>query len=138
MPKLMFPCVDVDDVAVSHFRALVVPEAAGQRFILSRETSIFTTEAGVLVEKSLVTQGYKFKKPKEISSCCISCLACFCCCSHGVKSMKFFYGKVIRFDNSPARNILNIEFAKDETELIDVTCKTLIKIGALDMSKKKK
>lgn len=35
VPRLLFPLVDVRDVADAHLRALTVPEAAGERFLLA-------------------------------------------------------------------------------------------------------
>jgi len=34
MPKIMFPIVDVREVAYAHLQGLKVPEAKGNRFIL--------------------------------------------------------------------------------------------------------
>jgi len=35
MPKIMFPIVDVRDVALAHLQALKIPEARNQRFVLN-------------------------------------------------------------------------------------------------------
>lgn len=42
MPKIMFPIVDVREVAEAHLKALLVPEARNQRFILSSESLWFS------------------------------------------------------------------------------------------------
>lgn len=49
LPKVFMPIVDVNDVALAHYRALVVPEAKGRRFILSRADSVFANEVGQMV-----------------------------------------------------------------------------------------
>jgi dihydroflavonol-4-reductase len=45
LPRFAFPCVDVRDVAEAHLRALEVPGAAGERFVVADETLWFSDMA---------------------------------------------------------------------------------------------
>lgn len=60
VPRLMFPVVDVRDVADAHLRAMTVPEAAGRRFIVSEgeywyvEIARLLREAGHVVPTRVV------------------------------------------------------------------------------------
>ncbi len=38
VPRIGMAVIDVRDVALSHIRAMRIPEAAGQRFILAERT----------------------------------------------------------------------------------------------------
>ena len=48
MPKIMFPIVDVRDVALAHLRGIKIPEAKNQRFILSCKALWFKEIANAL------------------------------------------------------------------------------------------
>ncbi len=48
LPRIMFPIVDVRDVAAAHVLAMTDPRAAGERFLLSEGEYWYTDIAGVL------------------------------------------------------------------------------------------
>ncbi len=51
LPHVQFPMVDVRNVAEAHLQAILVPEAAGKRFILVHEGYWFMDMSTWLVEK---------------------------------------------------------------------------------------
>ncbi len=51
VPPIQVPFIDVRDVAAGHVRAMVVPEAAGKRYILSNEVIWFKDFARILSEE---------------------------------------------------------------------------------------
>jgi nucleoside-diphosphate-sugar epimerase len=52
-PHLFIPIVDVRDVAAAHILAMVTPEAAGQRFLLSNGAAIEMSEIGATIRTHL-------------------------------------------------------------------------------------
>ncbi len=57
VPKLNLPCVDVRDVATAHVRAMTLPEAAGNRHILTH-TNYWLHEIGQILAHEFTPQGY--------------------------------------------------------------------------------
>lgn len=52
-PRLFIPIVDVRDVAAAHILAIRVPEAAGQRFLLSNGPAVAMREIGATIAAAL-------------------------------------------------------------------------------------
>ena len=52
-PKMWVPIVDVRDVASAHLGAMTVPEAAGQRFLISSGPAIAMKQIGVILKAHL-------------------------------------------------------------------------------------
>ncbi|WP_440708062.1 SDR family oxidoreductase [Herbiconiux sp. YIM B11900] len=53
VPDLWIPVVDVRDVAAAHLLALTVPDAAGERFLLSSGPALPMTEIGAVLREAL-------------------------------------------------------------------------------------
>lgn len=58
--RIKFPLVRVEDVAYAHLQAIKVPEAAGNRFILSSE-SLWAQEVAQAMANEFNPQGFKVK-----------------------------------------------------------------------------
>ena len=61
LPNIMFPTVDVRDVAKAHYLALVTPGIQGQRFIINNESLYFMDYANILHEE-FKQYGYKVQR----------------------------------------------------------------------------
>ena len=59
LPRVSFPIVDVREVALAHLRAVQLPEAKNQRFIVAGQLKWFTEMAEIL-SAEFRPQGYKF------------------------------------------------------------------------------
>ena len=57
LPRLNFNLIDVRDVATAHVKAMTLPEAAGNRHIISN-TNHWMTEMGEILAKEFSSQGY--------------------------------------------------------------------------------
>ena len=57
--KWHFPFVDVRDVALSHLNAVLIPEAAGKRFMLVADTCHWWREVGAWLDEVYGEKGMK-------------------------------------------------------------------------------
>lgn len=102
IPNLSFAAIDVRDVALAHLRAMVVPEAANQRFILvDKETLSLQTMAHELA-KEFDPQGYMI--PEHSLPSFIVRFASYFDSALGIVAPML--DKVPRLDNSLAIKIL--------------------------------
>ena len=51
LPLIQIPCVDVRDCAQAHLQAILVPEAAGRRFLCANQPIFMTKFCDILREK---------------------------------------------------------------------------------------
>ena len=58
LPKLGWGSVDVRDVASAHLKAMIVPEAAGQRFCCIAEHA-WMSEVAAILDKHFAARGYR-------------------------------------------------------------------------------
>ena len=97
VPKCQFGFVDVEDVAKAHLQAVLVPEAAGRRFILSAETLWFLA----------ILQGLKNEFKKYGYKICVhevnKLIKFMSCFDKRMESIVQLLGKEFTFDNSPAK-----------------------------------
>ncbi|CDW91338.1 nad dependent epimerase dehydratase [Stylonychia lemnae] len=114
MPKIMFPIVDVRDVALAHLRGIEVEEAKGNRFILSCKGVWFVEIASAL--KSEFGKSYKIKD-KELSYCTIKIAALF---DKSVKLIVPMWGKTLNLENQKSRDILGIDYIYPQKSVIDM------------------
>lgn len=107
LPKICLPLIDVRNVAFAHLQAILVPEAANQRFLLVRRE-------GVLFRKltdSLNEQGWKKHFPKiptkNLGKWVMSVAGIF---SKNAKKGKKLWGVTPTFDTSNTENVLGVKF----------------------------
>jgi nucleoside-diphosphate-sugar epimerase len=53
IPDLYFPIVDVRDVAAAHLEAMVTPEAAGERFLLSNGLALSMSDIAAIIRENV-------------------------------------------------------------------------------------
>ncbi|OQV22886.1 putative uncharacterized oxidoreductase [Hypsibius exemplaris] len=115
LPHIGMEMCDVRDVALAHVRAMTLPDANGQRFIINTGGMWFRDVALVL-EREFKHQGYNIPTmmaPKLF----VSIAACFDKTLHSVMPR---WGKQLTFDNTKMRNILKIEPTSREETVIEM------------------
>lgn len=133
-PTLPITCVDVKDVSLAHYRALVRPEAKNQRFILSQETGTTFRGLAETLYTVLRENGYNYEfSRREIPRWMLWIGAVF---SRDLESIYPHSGKPAwTFDNSKSRNVLGIEYKRSLRELLLETAESLIRIGAIPLKR---
>ncbi|CDW84060.1 nad-dependent epimerase dehydratase [Stylonychia lemnae] len=130
MPKIMFPIVDVRDVALAHLRAIEVEEAKGNRFILSCKGVWFVEMASAL--KSEFGKFYKIKDT-ELSYCTIKIAALF---DKTIKLILPYWGKTLNLKNQKSKDILGIDYIFPQKSVIDMA-QSMIDSGIIQNKIKK-
>lgn len=103
--QLIFPMVRVEDVALAHLRAIKVPEAANQRFILNAEHS-WARELSQSMADEFNPQGFNVKT-QETPYCLVYVLS-FCVKELG--QVLSGWGYQFTVENKKAKEVLKIEF----------------------------
>ena len=108
MPKVQMPSVDVRDVAKAHLNAILIPEAANQRFILCSESCWFK-DYGQWLDEVYGKQGSKKYKVvnKELPKLLCTIVAFF---DKELATIMPFWGKEKSFETTTTKEILKIDF----------------------------
>ncbi|CDW84889.1 nad-dependent epimerase dehydratase [Stylonychia lemnae] len=128
-PKVMFPVVDVRDVALAHLRAIQVKEAANHRFILSDRSMWFKEMAQVLAQK--YPSGFKINT-SDIKYCTLKFASWF---DASAKTLLPFWGLEFEMDNQKSKTILGIQYRPASEAVIEMA-ESLIQSGLLRSKKK--
>lgn len=59
-PKVWITCVDIKDVALAHYRAIVVEQAANKRFIVCRDDGLMLGDLGQILDQTLKSEGHAY------------------------------------------------------------------------------
>lgn len=122
IPKIQFPCVDVRDVAKAHLQGVLVPEAAGQRFILVNEGVWFMSIGKWLHDK----WGNKFKcVHKSLPKFLLSLATLW---DEEARTVKPFWGVIKTFDNEKTKQVLGIRFTDMKHSVCEMS-ETLVATG---------
>ncbi|TNV77308.1 hypothetical protein FGO68_gene2508 [Halteria grandinella] len=123
MPKIMLSIVDVRDVALAHFQALKVKEAANKRFILSDRGLWFLEIANIL---HTIYPEYRIAQ-SELGYCPIKVISWF-----DKKAARVLpkWGKNEVINSTRSREILGIEYITAEEAILEIT-KSLINNGVI-------
>ena len=113
IPEIAVGMVDVRDVAKVHIRALSVPEAAGQRFILASEEPVEMMH----LAKTLKEAGFSKVSTRKAPGLLLRFMALF---SADVRGMVTFLGRKVRADNRSTKEVLDWEPTPMETSLIEM------------------
>jgi nucleoside-diphosphate-sugar epimerase len=105
LPKVLFPLVDVRNVAQAHLQGILVPEAANRRFMLVNTCVWFTDVGRWLHEK----HGENYPKicKKELKKWMLWVASIF---DAEAKTILPAWGVEKTYDNSETREILGIDF----------------------------
>lgn len=119
MPNLMFPLVDVRDVAQAHLEAILRPEANGKRFLMVANSVPFVMIGEWLYEK----WGERFKVVhKTVPDFVIKIISLW---DGECRAIKDDLGKNWTFDHTPAEEVLGIKF-RDLKDTVQEMSDTLI------------
>ena len=113
IPDVAVGMVDVRDVARVHVKALSVPEAAGQRFVLASDEPVPVMQ----VAKYLKAAGYAKVSTRRAPTFLLKLLAPF---SSDVKGMVTFLGRRVRSDNASTREVLGWEPTPMKDSIVDM------------------
>ena len=97
-PDFAFPMVDVRDDVKLHVKALILAEAAGERFMVAGEDPISFSN----VAEILLNAGYKGPSKKKAPGWVIRFMGLF---DREAKGMAGFLGMHLSADNSKTRNM---------------------------------
>ena len=126
MPVLVdmsFPTVDIRDVAAAHIRAMEVPEASGQRYLVAGKV-MWIRDLADVIRAEFEPQGYSIASwtlPKSIAWAL----------KFVSPKMKWLYKQIgwsATIDCSKAKNELGVEISDTNQTIIDV-CYSLIEKG---------
>ena len=121
--------VDVRDVALAHVRGLVVPSAAGKRFLLSAGT-VWLGEVASVLAKEFGPKGYKLPSMK-VGKAVMQVVALW---DKTVKAVLPGVGKLVRYSNLETKKVLGIDFISIEKTFVD-TGASLIALGGINEPK---
>lgn len=130
VPKISLPMVDVRDVAKAHVQALKMPEAAGQRFILTEDTHSMSDLAKEL-SKDYSSLGYPIPT-RDLPHFLISIASIF---DSEAAEARDIWGLHQTFDNAPSKQVLGINYiplSKSAPQMV----KSMLKTGYLPDYKK--
>jgi len=118
-PRISFAMIDVRDVAEAHYRAMILPEAAGERFLL-------VTESAWMVEISRILHANGFDTPtKELPDFLVRFFGMF---DKTIKMVTRQLGKSEDISNEKLRTVLQIE-PRDLEEMSVSMAKSMEKYG---------
>eukprot|EP00347_Sterkiella_histriomuscorum_P002260 403368849 len=130
VPRINFPLVDVRDVALAHLRAITVPEARNNRFILNCQGMWFKDIAETL--KAEYGKYYKVKTG-ELKYCTIKFVALF---DKQAKMILPFWNKALNLDNRKSREILGIQYQNTRDTIVGMA-DSMIDSGLIKDKRKK-
>ncbi|XP_064614820.1 uncharacterized protein LOC135479039 isoform X1 [Liolophura sinensis] len=130
VPKINLPVVDVRDVAAAHIKAMVNPDAAGKRHIISN-TNMWMKEIAQVLSKEFKPQGYNI----PTVNCPYFALWMTSLFDKTIKLILPNIGKVTRFNNSRMKDVLGINPYDAKDTLIEMAY-SMIEAGFIKKSKK--
>ncbi|XP_013789278.1 NADPH-dependent methylglyoxal reductase GRE2-like [Limulus polyphemus] len=125
IPPVSFSLCDVRDVALAHLRAMVTPEAAGQRHLVAN-VNIMMKEIACILHNEFAPQGY------WISTLTAPYLI-FWIASFFHRSLNFILprcGNIVRYSNERLKNVLRIQPRNINETILD-TAYSLLEHGNL-------
>eukprot|EP01134_Creolimax_fragrantissima_P001533 CFRG1533T1 len=125
IPSLNMASVDVYDVALAHIKAMTVPEAAGERFILSAR-DIWVAEIAKILDDEFRPQGYKL--PTRMMPYFVGKLLSFF--MPQMKTVMLDWGKTKRTNNDKVPRILGVQYTDLKKSIVN-TAYCLIEKGAV-------
>jgi len=115
IPRLSFPLVDVRDVAIAHYKALISPDSNGKRYILASNT-IWAEEMLNILRNEFSKFGYKFTT-RKIGKCPMKMASIF---DSSIKVILPVVGLLFRVDNTRSIEELGMKYRKPDESLIDM------------------
>ncbi|XP_055332866.1 uncharacterized protein LOC129584643 [Paramacrobiotus metropolitanus] len=115
LPHISLELCDVRNVAQAHIRAMTLPAAAGQRFIIN-SGGMWFKEMATLLDREFRPQGYRvptLSAPKFLASI----VAWF---DKALQMVMPRWGQQLHFDNSKMKNVLEIQPYPPEKTLLDM------------------
>ncbi|MFD4791084.1 SDR family oxidoreductase [Streptomyces sp. NPDC058459] len=128
VPVMHFGVVDVRDVVDLHLRAMVHPEAAGERFIANKESSSLFGLANILRKRfpafadKLPAKELTIEEVREVAKT-----------EPALREAAVLEGRVPVISNDKARSMLGWE-PREITDTITATADALIELGAVSLS----
>lgn len=128
VPVMHFGVVDVRDVVDLHLRAMVHPEAAGERFIANKESSSLFGLANILRKRfpaladKLPAKELTIEEVREVAKT-----------APALREAAVLEGRIPVISNGKARSILGWE-PREITDTITATADALIELGAVSPS----
>lgn len=128
VPVMHFGVVDVRDVVDLHLRAMVHPEAAGERFIANKESSSLFGLANILRKRfpafadKLPAKELTIEEVREVAKT-----------EPALREAAVLEGRIPVISNSKAQSILGWE-PREITDTITATADALIELGAVSPS----
>ncbi len=98
-----FHFIDVRDVAQAHIRAMVVPEAAGRRFLVTGER-LWLKDVADMYDKEFGKYGYSI--PTRVMPKLL--MRVFALFKEDARMALKFWGKVYDYDNTPLKDVLGV------------------------------
>ncbi|XP_071482847.1 uncharacterized protein, partial [Diadema antillarum] len=115
VPKLNFPVCDVRDVARAHVIAMTLPEAVGNRHIIS-PYNLWFKEMSEILSPEFRDKGYK--PPTSVAPGCLIRFAGLF--SQNAKAISQLSGHVAKFSDTRLRQVLGITPYDPKDSLIDM------------------
>ena len=120
-PRIHQAIVDVRDVAAAHIEAMILPEAAGERFIVSDE-ALWFSEIGAVLAKAYPDRTFPDTEiPDEQIKLAAKTNA-------GLKSLLPNLGRRRPYNNTKAREVLGIDFISAE-DALRASAASALKLG---------
>jgi len=127
IPDIPLNVVDIRDVADLHIRAMVTPQAAGQRFIASADGEISLQEIAKLLKNRMPAAAKKVSS-KRLPDWLINIGALF---NPQAKHAQFLLKVNRRVSNAKAREMLNWTPVANKEEAVLAAAATMIKFGVI-------
>ncbi|WP_432841432.1 SDR family oxidoreductase [Dactylosporangium sp. CA-092794] len=124
LPHLFFPIVDVRDVALAHILAMTVPDAAGQRFLLSNGPAVELKDIGATIRTRLGAAAEKVPT-RTVPNIVIRTASLF---SPEFRSFAPDLGYAKQTSNEKARRVLGWT-ARDPKDAITAAAESLVRRG---------
>jgi len=115
LPKIMFPIVDVRDVAIAHVKALENKNSNGKRYALSA-ASVWAEELSVYLRDEFTQYGYKIPN-RKIKYCTVKFASMF---DDSLKQILPYVGKELRIENKRSIEELHIEYIDPKKSVVDM------------------
>jgi len=131
IPRLSFPLVDVRDVAIAHFKALVSPSSNGRRYCLCAN-SVWIEDVVKILKEEFGKYGYKFVS-RKVGKCPMKMAALL---DPSVKLILPHVGLFYRIDNTRSIKELGLRYRSVEETLLDMA-NNMIELGLVPNKIKK-